>query len=218
MLISKKELLRETGISYGQLYRWKREGLIPEEWFIKKSAFTGQETFFPKKEILDRIKIIIETKDKYSLNELAKILSPEISEKLFFTEDLKIIEEIDSSLIAEVSRISGKVIFSYVEVLLLAALSVFIKENGIEPETAARLFGEIITGVEGLKPNDIVCVLAEFGDEKLIILTRPEGIAAADRRLILKASVRLNEMISLLKLKYRKKFLRDNGKFTYEEG
>ena len=44
MLISKKDLLARTGISYGQLYRWKRQNLIPEEWFIKKSTFTGQET------------------------------------------------------------------------------------------------------------------------------------------------------------------------------
>lgn len=44
-LISKKDLLDETGISYGQLYRWKRKQLIPEEWFIRKSTFTGQETF-----------------------------------------------------------------------------------------------------------------------------------------------------------------------------
>jgi predicted DNA-binding transcriptional regulator AlpA len=29
-LISKKEVLELTGISYGQFYRWKREGLIPE--------------------------------------------------------------------------------------------------------------------------------------------------------------------------------------------
>ena len=42
MLISKKDLLNDTGISYGQLYRWKREGLIPEEWFIKQPSFTGQ--------------------------------------------------------------------------------------------------------------------------------------------------------------------------------
>lgn len=46
MLISKKDLLAITGISYGQLYRWKRERLIPEEWFIKQSSYTGQETFF----------------------------------------------------------------------------------------------------------------------------------------------------------------------------
>ena len=55
-LISKKDLLNLTGISYGQLYRWKRKDLIPEEWFIRKSTFTGQETFFLKEEILERIR------------------------------------------------------------------------------------------------------------------------------------------------------------------
>ena len=69
MLISKKDLLNETGISYGQLYRWKREGLIPEEWFIKQPSFTGQETFFPKTKILNRIRAIQELKERYSLEE-----------------------------------------------------------------------------------------------------------------------------------------------------
>ena len=66
ILISKKELLAITGISYGQLYRWKRKNLIPEDWFIKKSSFTGQETFFPKDKILDRIDKIIEMKENIS--------------------------------------------------------------------------------------------------------------------------------------------------------
>ena len=57
-LISKKELLAQTGISYGQLYRWKRARLIPEEWFLKQSAFTGQETFFPREQVLRRIQAI----------------------------------------------------------------------------------------------------------------------------------------------------------------
>ena len=75
--ISKKELLQLTGISYGQLYRWKREHLIPEEWFIKQSSFTGQETFLPRDLILPRIRSILENKDKYSLNDLSRMLSPE---------------------------------------------------------------------------------------------------------------------------------------------
>ncbi|MDQ6423355.1 YhbD family protein [Paenibacillus sp. LHD-117] len=70
-LISKKELLDATGISYGQLYRWKRKGLIPEEWFIRKSAFTGQETFFPRDLILSRIDKVLNLKDDLSLDELA---------------------------------------------------------------------------------------------------------------------------------------------------
>lgn len=75
-LISKKELLRITGISYGQLYRWKRKNLIPEEWFIRKSTFTGQETFFPKQQILARIQRIMSMKDELSLDEIADRFSP----------------------------------------------------------------------------------------------------------------------------------------------
>lgn len=74
-LISKKELLELTGISYGQLYRWKRKNLVPEEWFIRKSAFTGQETFFPKGQMLARIDKILNMKDDLSLDELADVFS-----------------------------------------------------------------------------------------------------------------------------------------------
>ena len=70
--ISKKDLLNETGISYGQLYRWKREGLIPEEWFVKRSSFTGQETWFPRERVLERIGMILELKDGQSLDEIRK--------------------------------------------------------------------------------------------------------------------------------------------------
>ena len=71
-MISKKELLQRYGISYGALYRWKRKGLIPEEWFMKKSAVTGQETFFPEELICQRIELIQGHKDDLSLDELAK--------------------------------------------------------------------------------------------------------------------------------------------------
>ncbi|MEG1256712.1 DUF4004 family protein [Clostridium sp.] len=74
-LISKKEILDITGISYGQLYRWKRKELIPEEWFIKKSSYTGQETFFPKEKIVNRINKILELKDDMPLDDLAAMFS-----------------------------------------------------------------------------------------------------------------------------------------------
>ena len=70
--ISKKDLLAETGISYGQLYRWKRDGLIPEEWFIKRSSYTGQETFFPRERALERVAKILEMKDAQSLEDIRK--------------------------------------------------------------------------------------------------------------------------------------------------
>ncbi|MDR1358112.1 MAG: YhbD family protein [Coriobacteriales bacterium] len=73
--ISKKELLAQTGISYGQLYRWKREGLIPEEWFEKRSAFTGQETFLPRELVLARVRAIQSLKDELSLSEIREQLA-----------------------------------------------------------------------------------------------------------------------------------------------
>jgi hypothetical protein len=79
-LISKKDLLEQAKISYGQLYRWKRKNLIPEEWFIRKSTFTGQETFFPKQKILARIAKILDMKEDLSLTDLADVFSPSMNE------------------------------------------------------------------------------------------------------------------------------------------
>ena len=80
-LISKKELLVEWGITYGQLYRWKRKKLIPDEWFIRKSTYTGQESFFPREKILKRISDIQKYKNTYSLDELAEILNKDNTPK-----------------------------------------------------------------------------------------------------------------------------------------
>lgn len=70
-LISKREILEKYGISYGALYRWKRMGLIPESWFIRRSTVTGQETYFQKERICQRIELILSRKEKTSLEELA---------------------------------------------------------------------------------------------------------------------------------------------------
>lgn len=74
-LISKRELLERYGISYGALYRWKRMGLIPESWFLKKSTPTGQETYFHEKQICMRVERILESKERVSLEALAEELA-----------------------------------------------------------------------------------------------------------------------------------------------
>ena len=87
-LVSKKELLELTNISYGQLYRWKRKGLIPEDWFIRKSSFTGQETFFPRQKVLYRIEKIKNMKDDISLGDLADVFSPSVDDVKMRPEEL----------------------------------------------------------------------------------------------------------------------------------
>ena len=100
-LISKKELLERYSISYGALYRWKRKGLIPEDWFIKKSTVTGQETFFPEELICRRVELIKSQKDDISLDELSGQLNKEaesravlvirtvFGEKTFYCSDIR---------------------------------------------------------------------------------------------------------------------------------
>jgi len=81
-MISKKDVLERMHISYGQLYRWKRKGLIPESWFIRRSTFTGQETFFPEHKILERIEQIKDMKGDHPLDDLADVITSHVNAKL----------------------------------------------------------------------------------------------------------------------------------------
>lgn len=206
MFITKKELLKETGISYGQLYRWKREGLIPEEWFIKQSAFTGQETVFPRNQILNRIKAIQEMKNKYSLEELAKILSPEIADRYFTTDDLKIITEINSNLIPAFVQGFEKNNFTFMEVLIMIALS-DVKAN----TDISR--GQIIEIVEGLKDHlpkmkstGYILILFDREKDYYATIYEEQSQVFIDNRLKVIKQIHLNDISNLLKLKYRKSF------------
>lgn len=105
-LISKKELLELKGISYGTLYRWKRKRLIPDEWFIRKSTFTGQETFFPRSLILERVDSILNSKAETSLDELAGILSGSPLEMNTTLKEMK-----QKGLIAEAARFAAEPFF-----------------------------------------------------------------------------------------------------------
>ena len=121
-LISKKEILERYGISYGTLYRWKRMGLIPEEWLVKKSTFTGQETFFNRELITHRVEEILSKKDSESLEEIAKELGkkediiPKMTvktkhgDRMFSVSDIEDITVSAGSLTVSIyKRISGEI-------------------------------------------------------------------------------------------------------------
>ena len=102
-LITKKELLQITGISYGSLYRWKRKKLIPDEWFIHRATYTGQETFFPKEKILERIEKIKNLKDGMSLDDIAETFSP-VARKVEATAEGAVAQGIAPAAAAELYR------------------------------------------------------------------------------------------------------------------
>ncbi|SFM22998.1 Protein of unknown function [Paenibacillus sp. 1_12] len=152
-LISKKELLELTGISYGQLYRWKRKNLVPEEWFIRKSAFTGQETFFPKQKMLDRMDKIINMKEDLSLDELADMFSPVPTDLSISKYDL-----IKRNIVSLIAIETAEPYFSSSEVYTFEQiLSLFILDHGLqsgvlnldEGRVLLQTFGEHYKKFEG---------------------------------------------------------------------
>lgn len=133
-LISKKEVLELTGISYGQFYRWKREGLIPESWFIRKSTFTGQETFLPKQKVLERIERIKALKDSKSLEEIAQLLSPELKDRRFERDEVLGLGWLSREVLEYYETIrteSGP--FSFRELIFLAVIE-FLRRKELDPE------------------------------------------------------------------------------------
>lgn len=167
-LISKKELLQQTGISYGQLYRWKRKGLIPEDWFIRKSTFTGQETFFPRDKVMVRIERIQSMKDEdLSLNDIAEAVTPDLT---------------GVSLSADEAKQRG--------IVSAAAVDVFLARR---PDVDVLRYGELLSAYvidQLLKTGDVSLdeaslVLTTFeerhetcrGRECDIVLVRKMGVA-----------------------------------------
>jgi len=206
MLISKKDLLAETGISYGQLYRWKRERLIPEEWFMKQSSFTGQETFFPKEQMLNRIRAIQDLKDKYSLEELAKLLSPEVSEGGFTIADLESLEEISKDLICTFQEILGTDNISYMEVLLLVILSDLRDELNLTNLQIGDMLEGMKVYLEEMKSTGYIIAVFNKDSEYYTVIYQEQTQIFFDVRFHIVKKVRIDDISNQLKIKYRQNF------------
>ncbi|SEM96225.1 DUF4004 family protein [Lihuaxuella thermophila] len=170
-LISKKELLALTGISYGQLYRWKRLKLIPESWFIKQATTTGQETFFIKDKILKRVAFILDNKDKYSLEELASILSPVFTNKLFRSGELKKNRWLDPSILQQCEECFSKKTFTFTEVLFMTIMSKWKEEWKLEESAITEWISSVKSWLPQLKNNSYRLIMCEKGEKKLYLLT-----------------------------------------------
>ena len=212
MEISKKDLLKTTGISYGQLYRWKREGLIPEEWFVKRSSPTGQETYFPQEKILKRIHAIQQLKDSYSLEELARILTPEVSNRLFCEEDLEHFDELDIDVAADFMDAMSKDSFVFLEVLVMIALSQAMVDSAITEEERTHAVSFLSKRMSELPSADYVLELLQAQGHLYILLKKEGSEVYLDDGLVAIRSIHLNELSNAIKLKYKETF-----QFTFDE-
>lgn len=207
-LISKKDLLAITGISYGQLYRWKRERLIPEEWFLKQSAYTGQETFFPREQILSRIKSILELKDVYSLEELAKILSPDSSVAKISITDLMQVEEIDRELLDVLPDLFGYDKYEFTEIALSIAISQATKKIGVSVDQMKDLLKKSISAAPNQKMTNVLCTVFYAGNELHAVFAPSAVPLTFDSTIDIKEQISLSEITDTIKMKYKNLFLR----------
>jgi hypothetical protein len=202
-LISKKELLETTGISYGQLYRWKRKGLIPEEWFIRKATFTGQETFFPKVKVLSRIERIKDMKEDISLDQLADVFTPTLTSQTFSREEIiarGVVSPDIFDLYTELCGGDGGPL-SYTDMVMLYLIGKLIADGDISREEAKTLL-EILSqassemGLEGAQ----VILLRKLGVFTALV-TSPAGKVIVDGGSKVIGKITLSGVIEELKLK-----------------
>ena len=155
-LISKKNLLIETGISYGQLYRWKRKKLIPEDWFIKKSTFTGHETFFPRERILERVSQILNMKEDVSLDDLADKFSSNIPEKITLKKEvlmeMNILSKEIIMLYEEIFK--GKTEYNFEDILYMYISEDLLGRGNLSIEDMSRILKMLNENYEKIKDLD----------------------------------------------------------------
>lgn len=177
-LISKKDLLDIKGISYGQLYRWKRKNLIPEDWFIRKSTFTGQETFFPKEKILQRIEKIQEMKEDLSLDDLAEVFSPTVSDVEFSTENLVgsgIISEMAFNFFMDIRNFNKN--FEFEDIIQVYLVDQLLTSGDVNREEAKMVL-DLLEGNEELlrtKPTEIF-ITRKYGVSNSLLVSNQENV------------------------------------------
>lgn len=195
--------MAETGISYGQLYRWKRERLIPEEWFIKQSSYTGQETFFPKELILTRIREIQELKDVYSLEEVAKLLSPEITNHGFSIKEFEEMKEISGPLLQHFKEALNKELVTYMELLVMIILNRIQEQYGIKIEDIKTIFKNILPGLEKIKSTDYILTIIQLEHNYYSFIHQDREQILFDNRFHIISKVRIDEISSEIRVKYK---------------
>lgn len=199
-LLSKKELLELTGISYGQLYRWKRKALIPEEWFVRKSTFTGQETFFPRDKILTRIEKIKNMKDEASLDQLADILSPNLSDIIVPRQTLLSAAIVSSASLELFEEVLGPHdTLSFVAILHVYLLDKMLRSGEISREEGKLLLGTLDGNSAKLEGrNWDLLFIRKLGVSTCVLLTVPNQVVFDDAT---KVAVRLNVSSCIEELK-----------------
>lgn len=203
-MISKNEVLKRTGISYGQFYRWKRKGLIPEAWFNRRSTFTGQETFLPQEKILERIRRINELKDDHSLDAIAEMLSPDLIRRTYSASEVEAMDWL-STRARKVYRglREGQGPYGVNEVLFVAAIEHLMQDGKLTSEQIELATRTMIAGLEALPDDgeDRYLTVARRSSVTFPVVFSGEAYFGPDAAVVV--SLDLNEVLAQIKVKLR---------------
>lgn len=200
-LLSKKDLLALTGISYGQLYRWKRQNLIPEAWFVKQASFTGQETFFPKDKVLKRVETILKLKDQYSLEELAEIFTPELTNKVFKASSVQQVEDLDQRILGLFIKLFAKENFTFRELLFVYALGKIDQSLNLGESWRIYIVTTVISWLSQVNSSDYRLLVCQTKERKFSILLQEDSTLLLDSDSEILANLKLNELANELRSK-----------------
>ena len=180
-LISKKDLLNLEQISYGTLYRWKRQGLIPENWFIHKATDIGQATFFPEEKILARIDRIKELKNELSVDQMQELFSANVESFKIPMKDFKELE-----MVGKMSLTAFTAVFPE-------------KQSGIYLEDAKQVLRLLLRYLSAEETKDYqLLLLRKLGVPMTVLVRGDEGILLEDNTEVI-ACANLGEFEEALK-------------------
>lgn len=173
----KKRSVRTYWYILWTIIQMEEKKIIPEEWFIKKSVSTGQETFFPMEKILVRIREILSLKDESSLDELANIFSnnvksAEILRKYIIEQNivpLMVLEKFEETR-------GSKEKYSSEELVLILIFDYLINSSMVSFEEASDLINAIEVGYEDIKEGEKLILKRKLGILFYYLSSRSEEI------------------------------------------
>lgn len=197
--ITKKQLLEEMNISYGQLYRWKRIGLIPESWFIKRPSSTGQETILPRKKITARIKDIQRRMEQHSLEQLVEKYSYNCEKQVITLENLYKSRYLTAEYVNAVGNYFKKTAYTAAEyMLIICCADIASKEKFTTRQYVDLLRYALPLAARCTKP-EIRCVFFAAGGDCHVVIVDNTAEFSTDNGLRIMGNYNLEIMWNKLK-------------------
>ena len=148
----------------------------------------------------------MELKDQYTLKELSKILSPEVADKNIKIEDLSKITEVNPQLIDTFRQGYDKDNFSYIEVIIMIAISELKKEKNITSEQIIGLIRGMNVFLDRIKSTSYLLVILDQNSNYYANLYQEQAQVFMDSRFTVVKEIRLDEISNQIKIKYQNKY------------